>query len=65
MSVSPKTRRPAPVEHAWPTHSLSEEASHREHHAALEATLFERRDAADEVVFELESGELRLQKSLS
>lgn len=39
--------------------SLSEEDSHREHRAALDATVFAGCAARDEVVFELEDGELR------
>jgi hypothetical protein len=38
----------------------TEEQVHREHAAALEATLFERGGTTDEVVLELESGRLRL-----
>jgi hypothetical protein len=40
---------------------LSEEASHREHCAALDATLFRpQAPSGDEVVFELDEGCLRL-----
>ena len=38
----------------------SEEESHREHRAALEATLFHDPASPDEVVLELDSGLLRL-----
>jgi hypothetical protein len=44
-----------------PYFSLSEEASHREHCAALDATVFRRDGKVEEVVFELEDGCLRLQ----
>ncbi len=40
--------------------ALSEEESHREHRAALEATLFVSAGAEDELVFELEDGKLHL-----
>ena len=40
--------------------ALSEEQSHGEHRAALEATLFEKPCVDDELVFELEGGQLRL-----
>jgi hypothetical protein len=39
---------------------LSEEQIHREHSAALAATLFHDPGSRDEVVLELESGSLRL-----
>ena len=39
--------------------ALSEEQSHREHRAALEATVFGRA-LRDELIFELEAGRLRL-----
>lgn len=41
-------------------HGPSEEESHREHRAALEATLFHDPTRGDEVVLELDSGLLRL-----
>lgn len=41
--------------------TLSEEASHREHCAALEATLFRRDGEHEELVFELDGGRLRMQ----
>jgi hypothetical protein len=47
-------------ETAWPTHSLSEAASHLEHAAALEATVFDHRSRAAELVLELEAGTLRV-----
>lgn len=55
-----RTRRHAEIETTWPTHAQSEEASHSEHHAALEATLFERPPQREELVLELDSGMLRL-----
>lgn len=42
----------------------SESASAIEHQAALEATLFRREQEARELVLELESGELRLRRSV-
>jgi hypothetical protein len=42
-----------------PPRPLTEEDSHREHHAALEATLFKGRGTDDEVVLVLDDGELR------
>lgn len=61
--MSPWTPEPiateAAVDHPA-TNSLSEEQSHREHRAALEATVFGRRLRDDELVFELEAGRLRL-----
>jgi len=46
---------------AWSTwRAPSEEEIHREHRAALEATLFRDSRSCDELVFELESGLLRL-----
>lgn len=43
--------------------SISEEDSHREHAAALDATLFRKPGCDDELVFELEGGCLRLRAS--
>jgi len=40
----------------WPT----EEDSHREHRAALEATLLQTASPVDELIFELEDGRLSL-----
>jgi hypothetical protein len=39
---------------------LSEPQSYLEHEAALEATLFDPRGDRDEIVFELDAGELRV-----
>jgi hypothetical protein len=41
------------------TPALSEEASHREHDDALEATIFEGSGTREELVFELDRGQLR------
>jgi len=51
------------IEPAWPARSLSEEASHQDHHAALAATVFGRLRPEDELVLELDAGQLRLKKS--
>jgi hypothetical protein len=42
------------------TPPLSEEASHREHDDALDATIFQRSSTRKELVFELDHGQLRL-----
>jgi len=63
-STSPHRRTSAANDLSWDSTGaeLSEEASHREHCAALDATLFRRHaDSGDEVVFELDKGCLRLQ----
>ena len=53
-----RVRRPGAWEATAP--ALSEEESHREHRAALEATLFRKRASEDEVVLELAEGQLRI-----
>jgi len=44
--------------------SLSEPESYTEHQAALDATLFSPDGAANELVLELEAGELRIRRAL-
>jgi hypothetical protein len=60
--MSPHQRKPVPESESWPKPelALSEEDSHREHAAALAATIFRRAGCEEELVFELEGGHLRL-----
>jgi len=59
-SPPPRHRRAlSPSDARWP----SEEEVHREHRDALEATLLEPLAPADELIFELENGQLRLRPS--
>jgi hypothetical protein len=60
MSSSQRTRRSIPDSPHNPDLALSEADSHREHAAALEATVFRRPGTEDELVFELDGGHLRL-----
>jgi hypothetical protein len=51
------------IDQSWPTWAgQSEPESHTEHQAALDATLFQASGDYQELVFELERGELRIRK---
>jgi len=60
--MSSKQREPRPLRDPFtsPDLALSEEESHREHSAALAATVFRSARIDDELVFELDQGCLRL-----
>ncbi|MBW2230103.1 MAG: hypothetical protein JRG92_13400 [Deltaproteobacteria bacterium] len=60
--MSSSQTKPEPVTESWHSSELplSEAESHREHAAALAATVFRKSGADDELVLELEGGRLRL-----
>jgi len=61
--MSQQQNRMDRIDPCWPSWAgQSETASHTEHQAALDATLFQPAGDSQELVFELECGELRVRR---